>query len=141
MKKIIRILILCGIIVSCNKAPRDLEYGRDECYYCSMKIVEKKFGAQMVTEKGKIQMYDSAECLIQDVLNHPEKKYSFLKVTDYLTDKWIDADQAYFLVSQNIPSPMGANLSCYKSQKEVDALQKKNGGKVFNWNEIKQYFE
>ncbi|APD07776.1 hypothetical protein UJ101_02276 [Flavobacteriaceae bacterium UJ101] len=141
MKRIIWILIISCVILSCNKKPRDIEYGSDECYYCSMKIVEKKFGAQMVTEKGKIQMYDSAECLIKDVLNHPDKKYSFLKATNYLTDEWIDAEHAYFLISKNIPSPMGANLSAYDSKKEVEDMQKKNEGEVFNWSEIKVYFE
>ncbi len=129
------------MIFSCNKAPRDLEYGEDECHYCSMKIVEKKFGAQIVTEKGKIQMYDSAECLIREALKHPEEKYSHLKVTNYLTDEWLDAEQAYFLVSESLPSPMGANLTSYKTKNEADDMQKEKQGEVFNWEQIKKYFE
>lgn len=134
-------LVVGCIVVSCNKKPRDLEYGKDECHYCSMKIVEKQFGAQMVTEKGKIQMYDSAECLIRDILNHPEKKSSFLKVTDYLTHEWLDAEKAYYLVSKNLPSPMGANLTSYKTKEEADDMQTKKQGDVFNWEQIKKHFE
>ncbi len=129
------------MLYACKQGPRDLEYGKDECYYCSMKIVEAKFGAQSVTDKGKVQMYDSAECLIKDVLNHPDKQYAFLKVTDYISNGWIDAEEAYFLISENLPSPMGANLSSYKTKEEADNMQKEKEGNVLNWNEVRKYFE
>ena len=48
----------------------------------------------------------------------------------------IDATKATFLISENIPSPMGAFLSAFKDKSEAEQTQKENGGVLYTWDEL-----
>ena len=48
----------------------------------------------------------------------------------------IDATKATFLISENIPSPMGAFLSAFKTEAEAQKFQSEQGGRLFNWNQL-----
>lgn len=134
-----RVFIFLGIILAysaCTVSPQKIEYGKDMCSYCDMAIVEKTHAAQYVTEKGRAYKFDAIECMINDINDKPDLKLAFTLVTDYnIPAKLIDASSAIFLISEEIKSPMGANLTAFGDSKEI--TQK---GKQFNWKEIKEHF-
>jgi copper chaperone NosL len=106
-----------------------------------MKIMDERYGAESVTQKGKVYTYDSGECLLNYLRKaRPEDEYySYLLVTDFLEPgTLIDAHQAYFLVSPNMPSPMGGDLNAFQSKEQAENLLVKNGGKLFSWSEISE---
>ena len=47
-----------------------------------------------------------------------------------------DATEATFLISANIPSPMGANLSAFKVYEAGKAVRDVHGGNVYSWQEL-----
>jgi copper chaperone NosL len=106
-----------------------------------MTIEDTRFGAEIVTKKGKILKFDAAECMI----NHLNKG----KISESDVDKFyvidfsrpstlVDAVNSTFLISEKLPSPMGANLSCYLSKNSAENQKSSSGGDLYNWTDIKQ---
>ncbi len=130
-------IILITTFTSCNVKPEPINYNHDECAFCKMKISDVRFGAEMVTNKGKIHKYDSAECLVRTYLENDPSDYAHVVVTDYARPHTlIDAKTAIFLISENQPSPMGANLSAYEHKSHAELVHKEKGGKLLSFQEI-----
>ena len=53
----------------------------------------------------------------------------------------VDAKKATYLVSENIPSPMGAFLSAFSEQQAAQNTLDMNGGELYTWTEIKDQFK
>jgi len=139
MSRPIQIFILFSLVtlLSCNVSPQAINYGKEACEYCKMTIVDKLHAAEIVTKKGKVYTFDSAECMI-----HFIEDFDASTVKLYLTNHYtepeilIDATKATFLISENIPSPMGANLTAFKDKKKAESIQEVKGGTLFSWEEL-----
>lgn len=127
-------LVFC---TSCEVKPQKITFGKDACHYCKMNIVDKQHAAEIVSDKGKIFKYDAAECMLKDTTNNAAQKVAFYMVMDYLQPgEMIDAKTATFLVSPNIPSPMGAFLSAFSSLDAATKLKQEKSGHLYSWDEI-----
>lgn len=137
MKKLVTSLCIL-LLVGCKIEPQKIDYGKDICNFCKMTIVEEKHAAEIVTKKGRAYKYDAIECLINETNELDKSKIALFLVTDYTQPKvLINANEATFLVSKDIKSPMGAYLSAFSNK--LDA--KKYKGKIYNWNEIQKRFK
>ncbi len=136
---LIPIIIL--ISVSCSHEPEPINYGQDACDYCRMSIVDQQHAAQLVTQKGKNYKYDAIECMMNDYKDWTRVRPELFLVNDYLNPgKLIDAKKAQYLISESIPSPMGAFLSAFESEDGLEKVSFENG-KTMNWVELKNHFE
>ncbi|WP_228853035.1 nitrous oxide reductase accessory protein NosL [Aegicerativicinus sediminis] len=130
---------LVWLIISCKPSPKPIEYGIDDCQYCKMTIIDKIHGSEMVTKKGKVYKFDAAECMI-----HFLQGFDPNEIELYLTNSFdhpsqlVDATQAFYLVSENLPSPMGEFLTAFKNEGEAIDILATQGGTLYNWNEIKK---
>ena len=111
-----------------------------QCVHCNMTIKDKLHRAEATIE-GKTFNYDAIECLINYIKTKNKTHISLLKVADFKTGELVNAKKATYLESENIPSPMGANLSAFKNFKHASILKSKQGGILYNWESIKEKFE
>lgn len=138
MKNLITSFSLIILMTSCNLEPREINYGEDNCHYCSMTIVDRQHGAQLITKKGKVYNFDAAECMINALSDFEDDKIGRYLVTDYETpEKLIDATAATFIVSPEIPSPMRANLAALESETSAAELKEAKTGQLYTWEEIR----
>lgn len=137
------LLLVCFLgLLSCDISPKPITYGEDACHYCKMTIVDKQHGSEWVTEKGKVFMFDSVECLLNNRLQINSEDIALYLCNHYLDPgKLIAAEKAYFLISDGIPSPMGAFLTAFDSEVAATKAQADHGGKIFNWKELLKYWE
>lgn len=142
MKKTVLIFAILTIVLSaCSISPQPINYGKDGCSFCKMTIVDQQHGAQIVTEKGKAFKFDAIECMLNYNIQNQAQPVALFLINDFNgSGKLIDATQATYLISENIPSPMGAFLSGFESQQKATDLQQENGGELFNWEELNQHF-
>lgn len=105
------------------------------CAHCTMAINDTKFKATALDHNNELLEFDAIECLINFQKKTPTIHTQ--KVTDYNSTVLVDATKAYYVKSEERPSPMGAYLSAY-SNKE-DALQVPFGS-VMNWNALLNKF-
>lgn len=140
MKNLFLIALLCMLLVSCSIKIDDISYGNDACHYCSMTIVTPAHAAQVVTEKGKNYKFDATECMINYLAeNDNESNMRHILSANYLNpSEMINSKESTFLISESIPSPMGANLSVFKNDEEAnEILDQIDSGDLLNWDEVK----
>jgi copper chaperone NosL len=134
MKLAILIGGLALAALSCAPQPQPIEYGSDMCYFCKMSIVDNQHAAMAVTSKGKNYKFDAIECLLPFLQAEQGVEYAYLLVNDYeAPGAVLPAGESYYLISQGIPSPMGAFLSAFSSQERAEATQAEHGGTVYDW--------
>lgn len=139
MKKIILILIVF-ILSDCSNKSEPINYGYDSCDKCRMQIVDRKYGTELVTSKGKIYKFDSIECLVFFTENSIDDENFFTLVTDYLNNnELINSKKAFYLQSENLRSPMGLNITAFSSQSDLKKFKEKYEGKELSWKEIIEY--
>lgn len=131
-------LIVLFLIISCNVEPKPIEYGRDQCNFCHMNIVDKTHASQYVTKKGKQFKFDAIECMINNLQEKDEDQLAFIMVADYgKPGEMIAAKTAVYLICDAIKSPMGANLSGLSSKEKAKELQQKHSGEIYTWKNLK----
>ena len=139
--KSVLVLMLITGLMSCTIKAEKIEYGKDQCSFCSMNIVDKMHAAQYVTEKGKQFKFDAIECMINDITRHNKTGLPIMLVADYnRPGAMIDANSAAFLVSKGIKSPMGGNLSAVSTTKEAERLKDEFSGKIYNLESLTEKY-
>lgn len=143
MKKLITIVSLLSFLffISCTVQPQKIEYGKDACHFCRMNIVDQQHAAQLVTKKGKSFKFDATECMINHLKETDPKEVGLLLVADYNNPRdLIDANLATFIISENIPSPMGEFLTAVPTKEEALTLKKAKEGDIYTWDELLIHF-
>lgn len=135
--KPIAIIAILLVFTACQVRPEAIDYGNDGCYFCKMTIVDKVHAAEVVTSKGKIYKFDATECMVNFMNDFDTSTIALYLSNDFNDpETLIDATQATFLISENVPSPMGAFLSAFKSLEEAEAVQKEKSGALYSWDEL-----
>lgn len=140
MKKIIGILSgLILILNACSSSPEEINYGDDKCNYCTMNIMDKPYATELVTDKGKVYKFDSTECMLNYMNEQAEMEmYDFILTnTMDKPGELIDAKICTFLISKNLPSPMGENITAFSSKEEAEKAQKEYDGVLLTFENLK----
>lgn len=137
------LITTCAFIIlflaSCSKGYKPIEYGSDGCAHCKMTIMDARYGAEVVTDKGKVYKFDDILCLRQYITeqNMNEAELS-LFVEKYTAEKndVTDAKQATYLQHEYFASPMNGDYAAFTNatdaQKFADSLQVS----MLQWNNI-----
>ena len=137
--KPITVVVILLLTISCKVEPQAIDYGKDQCSFCVMNIVDKTHAAQYVTKKGKQFKFDAIECMVNDVSEKNEDELAILLVANYGNPgEMIPAKTATYLISAEIKSPMGANLSSFSTLEKAQELQQKHSGEIYTWETLKQ---
>jgi len=130
------------IMVSCQVSPKLIDYGSDGCHFCSMTIVDRQHAAEIVTKKGKAFKFDAIECMVNHLKDIDIASVELFLVNDYQAPgELIDAKKSTFLISKEIPSPMGEYLSAFPTRKEAENIEIENKGKLYSWEELLTKFK
>lgn len=133
-------LVAVTLLAACTPQPKPIRFGADACSFCKMNIVDRQHAAEIVTKKGKVYMYDAIECMLQDQ-QVGEADVALYLVMDYnRPGEFTDATTAAFLISKNIPSPMGANLSAFQTNEAAGKAKEGHEGEIFTWDGIRERF-
>ena len=139
-------IFLLGIfmISSCTIKPQPIDYGNEICAFCSMNIVDQRFGSEIVTNKGKVYKFDAIECLVNFKFENPSiSKNTGLLLTNTLDKpgQLIEVEKCQFLHSKTLPSPMGMYLNPVSDEGFLLELQDANKGQVFTFGELSVLIE
>ena len=140
MKRLILFFVVGFYALSCSVEPTPISYSNDECKFCMMKIMDERFGAEIVTEKGKIYKFDSAECMLRYSKENPGNPKHVMVTHVNAPNVLQDAKSSYYVICENIPSPMGANLSSYPNMEFATTKVMELGGKTYSWDELLEKF-
>ena len=132
------IILVCAIILSsCNTEPEAIKFGKSSCDYCMMTIMDRKFGAELITAKGKKMKFDSGECMLRYIKSQNNLKIGKVFVINYANpEELIDAEKAVYVHGGNVNSPMGGKLACFKTKEDEDKFLKEMAADELSWEEL-----
>jgi copper chaperone NosL len=142
--KLTSVVVVAILFLSCNTDPQPLQFGKDACYTCKMTLMDKKFGAEIVTAKGKIYKFDDVNCMVNflnsDYLEDETLEHKL--VVDYTQDgKLIPAEEAFYLKSDEIRSPMASEVAAFETEKAMLKHKSKLKAIYMAWGELKTQFK
>jgi copper chaperone NosL len=136
---VVFVLLTILTLASCGSGPEPINYGHDECEFCRMLITDNKYGAELVTDKGKIYKFDSIECMIEFSLvkNTLGDTNNKLLITDfYNPGNLVDARNSFYVKNDKFRSPMGLNVTAFNSEEQAQKFISENGGEKLSWVEV-----
>ena len=145
MKPYIIYLIPLMLLFACQVEPEPIAFGKDACEHCRMLIMDPKFGAEIVTEKGRIYKFDDVNCkrnfIAVNGLSEENIKYNL--VIDFSEPQTlINADRAFYVRSEEIKSPMGSQIAAFNSAEAAQQmLSRWNGGKILDYFQMRAAVE
>lgn len=143
MKKLIAISVL-PLLLACSAEPEPIAYGTDACHACKMTLMDKKFGAELVTQKGKVYKFDDVNCMLNfyNFPDHRPEDFKYKLVVDFAQPaKLIDASNAFYLKSPEVKSPMASQVAAFESRDTMEDLKEQWNGIYLVWGELVTQFK
>ncbi len=142
--RILLIVILAALTYGCTVEPEPLAYGTDMCYTCKMTLMDPKFGAEIVTKKGKVYKFDDVNCMLN--LYHSDfdsqGDIAHLLVINFAQpNQFIDATNSWYLKSELIRSPMASGIAAFANQEEYSTYKKEWKAILMSWGETNTQFK
>ncbi len=136
--------IQAALVVACvafasacrTGAPPNIDFGKVECSYCRMNVMDDRFAAAIVTVQGRTYAFDSPECMVQHVADGriAEAQVRGWWVCDHAhAGTLIDATHASYLHAPTLRSPMNGNVAAFASAAERDAVAAEQDGERMDW--------
>ena len=137
MKWLSYFLILLVSVSCVTKEAEPIKLNSDACEFCKMKISDGKFGAELITNKGRIYKFDDMHCMISyDKENLTTNIQSFY-IHDFSQNNiLIPAETAFYVKGGEINSPMRGNIIAVKTEEEVKKIASKYKANPTSWSEI-----
>ena len=135
---------LLTTLFSCSTEPEPLQYGEDACHTCKMTLMDKKFGAELVSKKGKVFKFDDVNCMLTFYNSGEMPSSDFLHrlVIDFSQpEKLINAADAFYLKSPEIKSPMASQIAAFEQKEKMDEIKKQYKGIYLVWGELVTQFK
>lgn len=132
--------VLLIVLAGCEPKPQPIQFGSDQGDYCRMMITEPQFASQTLNQQGRAFKFDSIECMAAHAMtaDNPENFHSHWVPNFTNPDEWLQAEEAYFLHSETLRSPMGIYLSAYADRETAEEFRQEYGGQIVTWNEVKE---
>lgn len=142
--RLLLLLLLSVLILSaCARGataatPPEIRYGEDTCTECNMIISDPRFAAGYAYEitPGRFESlaFDDIGDLLAHLAKHGERKIVAWYVHDYATEEWLDATTAYYVLSDQIHTPMNHGIAAHATRAAAEALAQSKAGAVLDWN-------
>ncbi len=142
--RILLIILLVVFTYGCAVEPEPLVYGTDVCHTCKMTLMDDKFGAEIVTKKGKVYKFDDVNCMLGFYHADFEEQgnIAHLLVINFAQpNQLIDATNSWYLKSELIRSPMASGIAAFATDEEYLLYKKEWKAILMSWGETNTQFK
>ncbi len=133
MKQLLLLTVFLLFIFSCKdrpeSGPADIYYGEDICERCKMIISEKDFASQYISSEGKAVKFDDIGCMIHYTHTVGPEQVDSLYVTDYISGDWIKGENAHFVWTDTIKTPMSYGIVSFADIETAQEFISEHKGK------------
>ena len=130
------VAFIAFLFIGCNPKAEKINFGKDQCAECKMTIVDPKFGAEILTKKGKAYKFDDTHCIAAFLERRGVELSNIYHVffVDYNgNNELVDVDSAEFVVSSRLKSPMGGAAAFRNLAEAKKKSAEIEGSRVTNW--------
>ncbi len=139
LKSILPIALLIFSISGCSIEPEPIKIGKDNCNFCKMTISDNKYGAEILTKKGRAFKYDDSKCLFSEISEGGIKMDNIKDI--YFTDfcnghALIKSQNSFYLKSDQLKTPMGGDIAAFSSRDSLKFYATQLGGEEVTWTQL-----
>ncbi len=140
-RKFICMIICVSLLASCQQqrlepvalAPEDM------CSFCRMAISEKRYAAQLSDSEGQVFKFDDIGCMANFMQRNDIDGKSVARfVMDFDERIWIKAEDAYYVESSEVTTPMNGGVIAFTTQPKAQQAAEKFHGKIQRFGEVFQ---
>ncbi|PWV89436.1 copper chaperone NosL [Paenibacillus cellulosilyticus] len=95
-----------------------------KCAVCNMQVKDDAYATQLVTENGKVYLFDDIGCMHEWEATNPNEEIGASFVRDYNDNEWIKYEDAYYAYDASYRSPMAYGIYSFKDKESADAFVK-----------------
>lgn len=108
----------------------------DMCAYCKMAISEKQYAAEFIDQDAQAFKFDDIGCMLNFVQSKKIANVAAYYVMDFDERQWLKAEDAYYVRSSELDTPMGGGLIAFKDQNKAQLAVDKFHGKLLRFTDI-----
>ena len=125
----------CGGDKKVSLDPPSVRYNQDTSEM-GMFVVDPRYTAAWLPEEGEWILFDDlGEMLRYRVDRFPDAKPRVIWVNDYLDAKWLKADEAWYVQTKGVNSPMGWGIIAFRNEADAQEFIALNGGELMTWDD------
>lgn len=128
-------LVACGGENASSDDPPAIKYGRDACKRCGMIISEERFASGIVDSKGNARVFDDAGEMVATVQDEGLGDQR-VWVHGSPSLEWMDARDAWYVVTMDVPTPMGSGVFPFDTEADANAFAGEHEGTVHSWDDL-----
>jgi len=134
----VTVIALLIMMSGCSVSPQPINLNKDNCSFCEMTIADKRFGTELITEKGKVYKFDDMSCMYGFMKEHQDKLKNHLYAADYLKPETLmPLEHLNVVKGDAVGSPMGGNMATFQSLDSAKAYAAKWQAALIPLSEIK----
>jgi copper chaperone NosL len=144
MKLVSAFMVGCGVTMlvmftQCRQGaiePVSIE-ANDMCSFCRMSISEKRYAAELIDDDGHAFKFDDIGCManfIKQKRNNASSQATF--VMDFDRREWLKAENAFYVHSAELKTPMNGGIVAFTDQSSADAALAKYHGTMLRFAEV-----
>src|SRR6266540_6500770 len=109
----------------------------DTCSYCKMAISEKRYAAELIDSEGQAFKFDDIGCMANFIKSkrNASKTIAYF-VMDYDERQWIKAEDAFYVRSSELRTPMNGGVVALKNESNAKEATGKFHGQVLRFKDI-----
>jgi copper chaperone NosL len=126
---------------ACRQAPpQPVEIlPEDVCARCKMAISEPRYSSEFLTKDEAAYKFDDIACMLSGIRERQARgDVTAVFVVDYQTRRWVNAQDAFFVRSQSLKTPMGGGIVAFQDKSRADAAALQFHGEPLRFADINQ---
>lgn len=109
----------------------------DMCAYCKMAMSERRYAAQFIGRDGQSFKFDDIGCMSNFIRGKQNRdQIAAYFVVDFDGRQWIKTEDAHYMTSPKLKSPMGGNTAAFKDEAKAQEAVAKLQGKLLRFEDI-----
>lgn len=135
-RSIVTTAIASIMLSSCSVGPEPIAFGSNDCDHCKMTISDNRYGAELVTKKGRVYKFDDLHCLkdfLKDGVVSNDNINSLWVVDFSKKDTLINVEKSFLLHNPELKSPMGSNIAAFEIEDSINSYYTQYAGTKLKW--------
>jgi copper chaperone NosL len=126
---------LCSCQSTAELKPLDIK-PNDTCHFCKLAIEQVQYAAEFITKDGFTRKFDDIDCMVKSAQKVKKTNVAAFYVMDYANKQWVKGEEASFVKSERIQTPMNSGIIAFKEKSTADSVASQYGGTVISLNDL-----
>jgi copper chaperone NosL len=134
------LFVVSVLLAACQEPtakPVDIRTEIDKCNNCKMGISDVRYAAELVDKAGTMRKFDEIGCLVSYIKSKaPQRDYRAAFAMDYDGKEWLKSDEAFYVKSEAIKTPMNGGIVAFKDKARAEAVAGQFKGQVITFADL-----